>query len=334
MIKAEAYGHGIENTARTLESLCECFGVARFEEALAVRKAAAVPDILVCGEFESKNAPEAARNNITLTVSGMQELIEYRKELREANKPLKLHIKIDSGMNRLGVKSDEELLRMLEYTKRCGKIILSGIYTHFADCRDSEFTKNQYDYFIRSVSVAKALFPHITAHCASSAAVFTDKKYHMDMVRPGINIYGFNRGKALNCEVELLPAIKAYSSVIAVKRAEKGETIGYDRVYKAEKALYYAVISAGYGDGIKRALSREWTVYIKGYPCHIAGNICMDTFMAVLPEEAEKNIKSGDKVVIFSDEGESTFENCAAVCNTITYEILTSFTGRAKRIYI
>lgn len=341
MIKADAYGHGMVKTAKCLEEICGYFGVARLSEALQLREEGISRNILVCAEYNGKNAVDAAENNITLTVTNLNELKAYCSAIKKTKKTLFVHIKTDSGMNRLGVKSLAELDIMLDYLNQCSNIKLSGIYTHFADCTDIDFTNEQYSRFLKYVFRAKREFKDITAHCASSAAIFSSSGYYLDMVRPGINLYGYCTGKALKAGVKLKPAMQVYSTVIAVKQAKQGESIGYCRNYTVNEDLYYAVISAGYGDGIKRSLSNRWSVYINGIKCDIAGNICMDTFMAVLPQNAGQKIKPGDKAVILSDkniynngDNNISFSACAQAAGTIEYEIITSFTSRAQRIYI
>lgn len=334
MVKANAYGHGIEQVVKCLKDVCDFFGVARFCEAEKIKNILPQSNILVVAETDIKKVKQAAKNNITLTISSLNELKQYNKELKNSNNVLNIHIKIDSGMNRLGVKSLQELDNMLALLKESNNINLKGIYTHFADCNDIDFTKEQYNKFIQFVKKAKEFNKNIIAHCASSTAIFTDKKYHLDMIRPGINLYGAETEKAQNKGITLKPTMEVYSIVQTIKKAKKGESIGYNRAYKVKKDTFYAVISAGYGDGYKRALSNCGIININGYDCKIAGNICMDLFMAILPQKAQKEIKTGDKAILLSNNIKATtIENISKLCNTITYEILTSFTDRVQRIY-
>lgn len=336
MIKANAYGHGLLKTAQSLKSVCACFGVARLCEAESVRSVVN-SDILVCSEFieDKESILKAIKHNIMLTASSVDDLKIYNQIVKEYNKPLKLHIKTDSGMNRLGIKSENELYQMLLIFKSNENLVLKGIFTHFADCKDLVFTDKQFEKFLKFVIIAKKEYPHIKAHCASSVAIFTDKKYHLDMVRPGINLYGFNGENAFEKGFVLKPAMEVFSTVMAVKKAYSGESIGYCQNFKVKADTGYAVICAGYGDGYKRILSNKGYVLINGKLYKTAGNICMDSFMVNTGLHAD--VKSGDKVVLISNScgyKNLSFEKISKRCNTIVYEIITSFTDRAVREYI
>ena len=332
MVKADAYGHGLLEVARSLEGVCDFFGVARIEEARALREGGIVGNILVCSDLAEDAVCYAAENGITLTISSATELEICAARARRKGRPLSVHIKVDSGMNRLGVKSLKEFSSIIKKLKKSPFIKAEGIYTHFADCSDPEFTDEQFERFTRFVEEARQTFPGIVAHCASSAAIFAGSKYHLDMVRPGINLYGYLREEAEKKGVQLQPAMRVFSRVIAVKKAKKGETVGYCRTYAAPKDITYAVVGAGYGDGFKRQLSNKGKVAIGGRLCDIIGNICMDAFMA----RVNGRVKPGDEVTLFSDDAEEelSFEHSSALCGTICYELLTSFTSRAKRIYV
>lgn len=332
MVKADAYGHGLLEVARSLESVCDFLGVARMEEARALREGDIGEKILVCSDLLYEAIGYAVENGVTLTASSAQEIEVLAEQAKEKRRPQSVHIKVDSGMNRLGVKSLKELSSMIRNLKKAPFVQLEGIYTHFADCTDQEFTDEQFKRFMCFVDAARQTFPEIIAHCASSAAIFADRKYHLDMVRPGINLYGYLREGAQNRGVLLRPAMQVFSGVIAVKRARKGESVGYSRTYVAPEEITYAVVGAGYGDGLKRALSNKGKVAIGGRLCDVIGNICMDAFMARIAGGA----MPGDEVLLFSDEAqeELSFEHNSALCGTICYELLTSFTARAKREYV
>lgn len=332
MVKADAYGHGLAEVASSLEGSCDFFGVARIGEAKAIRELGVKGDILVCSELGKECASYACRNGVTLTLCSALDLDIYEKEAERQKSPLNVHIKVDSGMNRLGLKSLRDLERLLKRLKKSRYVSPTGIYTHFADCTDSHFTIEQFELFSEFADAAKQYFPQIIAHCASSAAIFSDKRFHLDMVRPGINLYGYSRGKAEEKGVSLKPAMQVYSQVIAVKSAKKGESVGYSRTFRTEEDISYAVIGAGYGDGFRRALSNRGKAEINGALCDIIGNVCMDCFMVKLSKRA----KAGDEALLFSDEAgkELSFEYNSGLCGTICYELLTSFTARADRIYI
>ena len=289
-------------------------------------------DILILSEQISDIAM-AAKYNITLTACSLREIEYIINKAEKLGATVNVHIKADSGMNRLGVKDFAEFKKMLELCRR-SEISLKGIYTHFADCGDTEFTDRQYNTFLSYVKLAKRLFPDITAHCASSAAVFKDKKYHLDMVRAGINLFGYCDGYARQKGILLKPAMEVSAKVAAVKKAFRGESIGYLRGCFVKKDTYYAVINAGYGDGYSRAFSNKGSVSIGGKVFGVAGNICMDNFMVDLGGCCH-DIKAGDRALLFSPYGDRrlTFEYNSKILNTIVYEMLTSFKA-AFRKYI
>jgi alanine racemase len=307
--------------------------VARLEEAVKARMAAGEGcDILILSEQISDIAM-AVRYNITLTACSLKELEHIVNKAEKLNTAVCVHIKADSGMNRLGVKDFAEFKKMLELCRR-REILLKGIYTHFADCGDTQFTDRQYDTFLSYVKLAKRLFPDIIAHCASSAAIFKDKRYHLDMVRAGINLYGYCGEYARQNGIRLKPAMEVSARVAAVKKASEGESIGYQRGCFVKKDTYYAVINAGYGDGYSRAFSNKGSVSIGGKVFGVAGNICMDNFMVDLGG-CRHDIKAEDRALLFSPYGDRrlTFEYNSKILNTIVYEMLTSFKA-AFRKYI
>lgn len=315
-----------------MKDICSSFGVARLCEAVRAREAAGDGSEVLVMLDRYADIETAAKYDVTLSASSLKELKHIKKEGQKLKKPVKIHIKTDSGFNRLGVKDFDEFNKMLA---ACGGgIKLTGIYTHFADFADREFTKKQFLTFLKYVKAAKRLFPELRAHCATAGAAFADKKYCLDMVRSGINIYGYRGEEAAKKGVPLKPAMEIFAPVMAVKRARKGESVGYCRKYIASSDIYYAVISAGYGDGYNRGLSGRGSVMINGRMCGVIGNVCMDAFMVNLGK-SRGGAKTGDTATLFSPHhGERlTLEYNSALLNTIVYELLTSFKA-AQRVYV
>lgn len=326
VIKANAYGHGIEEIAKIAAPHCKMLSVARMCEAKKIRDIGIKAGILVLSEFDTDSLRYALNNDITLTVHEMRQM----EECARLNAPISVHIKVDTGMNRLGIKDMAELRAMTELAAS-SRVRITGIYTHFANADDANFTEKQFDKFMEYVSAAKTAAPQIIAHAAASDAIFMDKRYHLDMVRPGIAMYGLHLKQAAQRGIALKTAMEVKSSVVCVKTAQKGEYIGYGNAYKADKALKYAVISAGYGDGYKRANSQKSEIYIGGKPRKILGNVCMDIMMA----EADDGVTTGQTAVLLSNEYErASFDRQAVAAGTIVYEIVTSFSDRVSREYI
>lgn len=329
VIKSNAYGHGMTEVARALSRHCKMFAVARMHEARQLRLSGIRLPILVLSEFDICSIRYAAENDITLTVWDAEQIKQCINCGSRAVSNLNIHIKVNTGMNRLGIKTIAELEKMLALSR--GKLGVTGIYTHFSNCNDSAGTKSQYDKFMSFVQFIKAENPLITAHCAASEAIFASGDYFLDMVRPGISIYGFCKA-AKDKGVMLMPAMHVCSGVLATGSMRQGESIGYGGDYTADRDMRYAVVSAGYGDGYKRAYSGAYVV-ISGRSYKVIGRVCMDMIMV----EADEYVCPGQLALLMcdmSDICDISVSSFAKRAGTIPYEVLTSFTERASREYI
>ncbi|MFO7317477.1 MAG: alanine racemase [Bacilli bacterium] len=331
VVKANAYGHGdVEVAKAALEAGASMLAVATPEEALHVRKHLPTVDILVLGYSPVSFAEYAANENITLTVYSSDWVEEAKKS---CNKPLKLHIKVDTGMHRIGVTSEKELRSLYEKIQSAEQFILDGIFTHFATADeedDSYFQKqaNRFEQFLKALPEKPRL-----VHVANTAtALIKDARLQYDAVRFGISMYGLAPSEFVKSKLPypLKPAFSLETELVAVKQIGPGESVGYGATFTAEQPTYIGTLPIGYADGLIRKYSGQ-DVLIDGKRVPIVGRICMDQCMIALP--AAYNI--GEKVVLIGKQKneEITIDEWAAKVDTINYEVPCIITSRVPRIY-
>lgn len=319
VVKANCYGHGIKSIKSIIDGGCNYLAVATLEEALEVRGIYKDIPILCLGNILPQYLPLCIENNITITINSL----EYIKliDTNLLNK-LKVHIKINTGMNRLGIKTHQELLDVISYLKNYNTII-EGIYTHIYDTNSKEKTNLQFrtfENFIKENNLED--IPII--HCQASGAITNyPKPNFINGCRFGIIMYGFTNNKKLN----LKSTFKLYSQIIQIQTLQNNETVGYNGLYKGKQNDLIGVVSIGYADGIIRKNSGR-KVYINNKTYSIIGNICMDMLFIKI----DKTTKLYDQVEIIKDI--EHIENIAKHLGTIPYEILCSISNRVPRFYI
>lgn len=318
IVKADAYGHGIEGVASKIKDIVDFFGVADEKEASKVRNVSAKP-ILILNRISSANFAWAIQNCISLSVSSLKYLIQLNAVAKKLNHPVKIHLKINTGMNRLGLSKPSELKKILNYIKTSKFIIFEGIYTHFFDSINLEQTEKQYQKFCNFLNLIDT--KNIIVHASSSNAVFLNKKYAFDMVRLGILMYGY---LDFNAPFALKPAVKVTSKIVNVVKVKKGENVGYGSNFVAKNNMKVATVGIGYADGFLRANSNTGKVIIGNQICSIVGNVCMDLFMI---DVTNIKCKIGDEVIILgnSDTQKIDAQDIALLTHTICYEVLTNF---------
>ncbi|HEY8419577.1 MAG TPA: alanine racemase [Clostridia bacterium] len=331
MIKADAYGHGLIQTASALNE-ADCFGVARINEALSLREANINNDILLMGGFDDETTlKELIKNNIILSIHSYEELKILLPLAQKYDALIRVHIKVDSGMHRLGISDKKTLNNILDEISKTKNIKCEGLYTHYAtsDC-DTLFLEEQYKNFCKLTNNYNYF-----KHSANSAAIFQDKKYHMDMVRAGIALYGYINNTNLktfdkkNVQDILKPAMSVFADIVQIKSLDAGEFIGYDKGYQTTRPTKIAIISIGYGDGYPRFVNKGYVI-IKNKKCKILGKVCMD--LTAVDVSEVNNISYKDKVEIFGKNiGADTV---ARWNNTISYDILCSITKRVNKNWI
>jgi alanine racemase len=341
VVKADAYGHGAPAVAKTLrEEGCGYLAVACVQEALALRSAGETLPILILGAVDAAYAPLMAGKDVTLAV----ECAEKGRALSRAVTPgqrLKIHIKLDTGMGRLGFPAgDGDALREAAEVMSLPGLEPEGVFTHFAvsDTPGGEdYTEKQFALFTAAADELERLSgkKFKLRHCANSGGVlsFRDRGMCLDMARPGILTYGIypdtERGG-----VDLIPVMTLKSRVCAVTHHKKGDTISYGRTWTAERDCTLAVLPVGYADGLQRCLSGKLTVQLRGRRVHQVGRICMDMCMVDVTDLPE--VQVGDVATVFGtgEHGEPTVTELAELAGTIPYELLCGVSLRVPRIYM
>lgn len=333
VVKANGYGHGDVQVARAaIQAGATLLAVATPEEAIHLRAQITSTDILVLGASPASFAPYAAKHNITLTVFSM-EWVEQAALLNLMNK-LKLHIKIDTGMGRLGVTSKEELQSLYEAINATELMEVDGVFTHFAtaDEEDALYFETQAQLF-RNMLQVMPVKPRLVHVANTATAMVKDEELQFDAIRFGISMYGMAPSPyvAENLPFPLQPAMSLETELVHVKRLTAGQSVGYGATYTANKDVFIGTLPIGYADGLLRNLTGQ-TVLIDGQRAPIVGRICMDQCMILLP----KAYTVGEKVTLIGTQQNVTIslDEWAAKLNTINYEIPCIITNRVPRIYI
>ncbi len=319
VVKADCYGHENGVIPKMIEAGVNYLAVATFEEALAIRNENADIPILCLGIVPKEYIKEAIGNKITLTINS----IEYLEEIEDLlNEKCKVHIKLNTGMNRLGIKNEKELEKV--YCKlKDANVDIEGIYSHIYEASNEELYNKQlkkYKKMLDLIEGTKIKIKHISA---SEAMEKYKKPEYINGCRLGIIMYGFTDEK----DLELKPTFKLKSEVIQINTLEEGETLGYNATYTAKEKTKIAVVPIGYADGVIRK-NKGRNVYINNKPCEIIGNICMDMLFVKIDD----SIKVHDTVEILRDI--EHVNEVAKHLDTISYEVICNIGKRVPRIYV
>ena len=340
VVKADAYGHGAAEIAAALRSAgCRYLAVACPQEALALRRAGETLPILILGAVDAAFASEMARNNVTLSVECAEKGQALSAALQSGER-LKIHLKLDTGMGRLGFRAqDEEALRAAASVAALPNLDAEGVFTHFSVSDtpgEEEYTAAQLALFLSAADRLEALTGKSFAlrHCANSGAVLSwrDKGAALDLVRPGLLTYGVypdsERGG-----ISLTPVMTLKSRVSAITHHKKGDSVSYGRTWTAERDCTLAVLPVGYADGLQRCLSGKLEVLLHGQRVRQVGRICMD--MCMLDVTDVPGVAAGDVATVFGsgEDGAPTVSELAQLAGTIPYELLCGVSLRVPRIY-
>ena len=338
VVKANAYGHGAVPVAKRLEALgAEYLAVACLEEAAELRTAGITAPILILGVTPPVQAAEAVELDVVQTVFTPELAHALSVAAGAAGKRIKIHLKADTGMSRLGVLAHdpEEAAKELAALCQFPHLEPEGIFTHFANAdEDEEYTFLQFTRFLDTLAALKDGFglEFEIRHCAASAAMLKYPCTHLDMVRPGIALYGHYPDPS--CEgldgPGLRPAMSLYSRVAAVRDFPADTPVSYGCTARFDGAGRAAVLPIGYADGLHRALSNESGVWLDGECRQIMGRVCMDMCMVGLSPSA--NVRPGDVAEIFG--AHLPVEHHAKTAGTISYELLTAVAPRVPRVYV
>lgn len=318
VVKADAYGHGAVEISKAMENKIDYLAVACFEEAVELRNNDVTMPILILGHTETKKFEEASKLNITVTIHDFSQLDVH------ISSKLLVHMKIDTGMNRIGFNSLEDAKKALEILKGNESYYVEGIFTHYAtaDC-DKDFYLEQRNTFETIVKELAYDFKYI--HSSSSAASINYGEDLTNAIRPGIILYGIKP----SCDIEfsLKSVLSLYSKIIHLKKIVAGERIGYGNSYIVKEDMVIATVPIGYGDGWLRR-NASVPVYVNGHYFEIVGRICMDMMMVKVNDSA----KLGDEVELIGEH--ITADDVASKTDTISYEVVCNLGKRLKRNYI
>ncbi|MBQ3562579.1 MAG: alanine racemase [Clostridia bacterium] len=342
VVKATAYGHGAKAVVNTLLELgVNKFAVSNVFEALDLRSTVKAGEVLILGYSDLTAVPELAKNNVTVCVFDL----DYAKSLNDAAKQfgvsVNCHIKINSGMNRLGFRLDENFENEIKQVFELENINVTGAFTHFATAdRDSdengEFASVQYDLFKKAKGIISAIAKlcgkgELLFHSSNSAATLLDSKIRpSDIYRLGIVMYGLSPSADITLPFELKPVMSLKAIVSQVKEIKKGDTVSYGRTFKAEKNMRVATVTVGYADGYMRGLSGKGYMLINGKKANILGRVCMD--QTVVDVTNIENVKTGDTALLFGSE--LPVDDLAKLLNTINYELVCAVGHRVPRVYL
>ncbi len=335
IVKANAYGHGLVRVARHLQAQgVEHLGVAFVEEGIALRQAGVTVPILVLGGIYGPQVAQYLVNDLEITVSSLEKLRQVEAAARSLGRRATVHLKIDTGMERIGVHA-WSAGPFIEAAVASRWIALAGIYSHLAssDEPDSPMTALQLARFDEACSHFERIgAPLPTRHIANSGGVLHFPETRLDMVRPGILLYGVLPGAASRPAVAVEPALSLVSRVVYFKVVEAGHTVSYGGTWAPRADTRVVTVPIGYGDGYPRALSSRGSVLLHGRDYPIVGRVCMDQFMVDVGGDSAWN---EDEVVLVGSQGDAELrvEQVAAAAGMIPYEVLVGLNDRIPREY-
>ncbi len=340
VIKTDGYGHGSVPIAESLEPLDFLFGfaVATPEEAHSLRQAGIKKPILILGYTFPYCYEQLAEEELRPAVFRRDTIPLLQKAAERVGKPVRVHVKVDTGMNRIGIAPDEEGLRFMEALVERDGIIIEGMFTHFARADESDKTHaieqlESFQAFTRMTEQRLGVEIPIK-HCSNSAGILELPQANMDAVRAGITLYGLYPSDEVGRQtVPLKPAMSLYSHLVCVKTLPKGQSVSYGGTFTADEDMRIATIPVGYGDGYPRSLSGKGYVLIHGKKAPVLGRVCMDQFMvdvSHIPEAVE-----GDRAVLLGSEGEERIpaELLGEISGRFHYELVCDIGKRIPRIY-
>ncbi len=337
VVKANAYGHGLEAVSRVALANGACaLGVALLQEAVELREKGFREPIVVLGYTPECDAEEAVAYGISQTVFTLEAGLALAAAARRLGKRARLHVKIDTGMSRLGFLPNNAALEQITSLASLPELELEGIYTHFAtaDERDKSFAEEQFARFCRFLEAlaARGVRPR-WRHCANSAAILDLPHTYLDLVRPGIALYGLYPSPDVGRRVELRPVMSLKARVAHVKEVPPGTGVSYGRTYVTKTWTRIATIPIGYADGYSRLLSNKAAVLIKGRRAPVIGRVCMDQLLADVTHIP--GVVPGEEVVLLGRQGEEevTADELAGYLGTINYEVVCMVSERVPRVY-
>jgi len=337
VIKADGYGHGAKDIASTLlENGADRFAVATLSEAIQLRKEVHNVEIMVLGYTPNIQAKDLIKNNIIQTIYSLDQAKEFSQIAISLNKKVTVHIKIDTGMHRLGLLPNEDTINEIVEINKLNGLIIEGIFTHFAtaDEIDKEYTRdqvNKFNYVTTELEKKGLKIP--LKHVSNSAAIIDLPEFNYDMVRAGIMLYGLYPSNHINRDIVDLKEVMCLKTKIAqIKNLNAGSSISYGLNFTVQRNSKIAILPIGYADGYSRTLSNQSHVIINNKKAPIVGNICMDQCII---DVTDIDINREDDVILFggNDNG-ITIDSIAKLLQTINYEVVCMVKKRVPRVYI
>ena len=336
VVKANAYGHGAVETARALfRNGIERFAVASLDEGIALRQTGLSASIVVLGALFEEQVSDLVAHRLTPVVSDGRILPVLARATRSHPVPYPIHLKVETGMGRLGFSS-EELLTLLDNPLLRGSLQVEGLMTHLADAdgKDSAFTERQLGAF-------RAMVEHIRqrgvtlplVHTANSAAIVRFPDAHFSLVRPGIMLYGYHTLPATVPAPDLRPVLSLHTTIVQLRTVPQGGTVSYNGTFVATRPTRIAVLPIGYADGYRRQLSHRGSVLIRERRASIVGLVCMDMIMVDVTDIAQ--VEVGETVTLIGQQGQESIwaDEVAGWIDTIPYEVLCGIGSRVPRLY-
>jgi alanine racemase len=336
VVKANAYGHMAVTLARiAANNGASALGVSSIEEALELRNAGIRSEILILGSiYPLENFSIASKYNLTPSISSMRGLNELVCAAKKLKIHLPFHLKVDTGMGRVGV-SHKGALRILDEIMKSQTVSMKGLYTHFAVAgTDKKYTDLQLGRFNQVVKYAKKAGLHFTAHTANSSAILKRPDAEFDMVRPGLMLYGMYPFHGARNKIDLKPVLCWKTKIVFLKDVPAQTSISYSRTYTTKKPSKIATLPVGYADGYMRRFSNKADVLVRGIRCRVIGRVTMD--MIMIDVSGVKNASIGDEVVLIGPQGQDKIraEELANIAGTINYEITCSISYRVPRVLV
>ena len=333
VVKADGYGHGAAETAEAaIRGGADMIAVASVGEGKKLREKGILVPILVLGAVTETDVAEGVVNNLTQTVCSPDMVRWCEQAASEAGKQTEVHLKIDTGMGRIGVRTESERDEVLTVLKQCSHVKLSGTFTHFSDADGDEdgkqFTREQFQRFLM---LTEPFRKDVIRHCCNSAAIHRFPEMSLDMVRAGISLYGY---PPVQTTLPLIHCMKWCADISYIKEIPQGSYISYGRTFISSRPFRTATITCGYGDGYFRSAGEKGYVLIHGKRAKILGRVCMDQMIVDISDIEDVSV--GEEAILIGRDGDEEInaEEIASWAGTISYEILLSVGSRVDRIFL
>jgi len=333
--KANAYGHGLVDVCKALGGMADCIGVAMLEEGILLRRNGIEAPIVVLGGVWGDQIPHFINHGLALSASSVDRLTQIDSIAKEMGRRAMVHLKIDTGMERVGIHYFNAH-KLQEAALKCTNVDVLGIYSHFAnaDAEDLAHAKLQLERFLNVLAFyEKRSLQRPKAHIANSAAMLRLPESRLDMVRPGLLLYGIYPSQHVPREIDVRPALAWKSRVVYFKVVPPNHPVSYGSTWQCDRPVRMVTVPVGYGDGYLRNMSNKAKVIINGTKYDQVGTICMDQMMANIEMGSAYN---GDEVILLGQAGGERImvEDLAAWAGTVPYEVLTAINSRVPRVYV